>query len=592
MCCVVNMNKVIHIAVLPGDGIGREVMDAALPIFAALDVPVKINIGDIGWSCWQEAGDPVPEHTWQLIREADATLVGAITSKPAREAALDLAPALRHENRTYVSPLIQLRQRLDLFANVRPCFGLLDNKKPFNCCIIRENTEGLYAGFDFHPVPAALKSLIDEQERWQAISSDDLSCSLRLQSKQGLTRLFEFAFQYAETQHMSRVTFADKPNVLRQSSAFARERFESVAGKYPHLKADILNVDAVAYWLVKRPEAFGVIVAENMFGDLLSDVGAAVMGGLGFAPSANIGLEGCYFEPVHGSGPRMKGNTANPSAMFLTIGLLLKQFGYIEQAEKIKQAVKQVVDQGRYLTYDLGGSSSTHEMAQAIISAACDRHFMTQLHQFSSTEISDALDACGVEGALLHIKPLIQGQKLIGPAYTIQYAPYEKTSDSFRSAADYIDHVPAGSVIVIDNLARVDCTVWGGILTQVALAKGIAGTIVHGAVRDINTIRKANYPLWCVDSFMRSGKNRVQKIGEQCPVMISGVTISPGDIMFADEHGVVVIPVRLVDQVIKKALAIQQTEKNIIDAVNGGARLAEARKMHRYDQPWLSGESH
>ncbi len=595
MSCVVNMNRVIHIAVLPGDGIGREVMEAALPIFAALDVPVRLTIGDIGWSCWQKNGDPVPEQTWQLIRDSDATLVGAITSKPAREAWLDLAPVLQDDNRTYVSPLIQLRQQMDLFANVRPCFSLagdnIDDKKSFNFCIIRENTEGLYAGLDFHPVPASLKSLLDEQKRWQAIQPKDLSCTLRLQSKQGLLRLFEFAFQYADTHCLSRVTFADKPNVLRQSSAFARELFESVAAIYPHLKADILNVDAVAYWMIKRPEAFGVIVAENMFGDLLSDVGAAVMGGLGFAPSANIGHDGCYFEPVHGSGPRMKTNSANPSAMFLTIGLLLKHFGYIEQAEKIKQAVKQVIQQGRYLTYDLGGSSSTDDMAKAIISTACDRHPMAQLDHFSSTEISDALDACGVEGALLHIKPLNPGQKLIGPAYTIQYAPYEKTSEGFRPAADYIDNVPAGSVILIDNQARADCTVWGGILTQVALIRGISGTIVHGAVRDVNQIRQANYPLWCVDQFMRSGKNRVHKTGEQCAIIINDVTISPGDIIFADDHGAIVIPVHLVDEVIQKALAIQQTEKNIINAVHGGARLDLARKRYRYEKPWLSGES-
>ncbi len=325
------------------------------------------------------------------------------------------------------------------------------------------------------------------------------------------------------------------------------------------------------------------------------------MGGLGFAPSANIGHTGCYFEPVHGSGPRIKQNSANPSAMFLTIGLLLNHFGYSQQADAIKQAIINVVRKGHFLTYDLGGKSSTIDMAQAIISAASScptTNTMTQgpakqiaqLHQFSSTEISDALDACGVECALLHIKPLTQGKKLIGPAYTIQYSAYEQNTPEFRPASDYIDNVPAQSVILIDNQARVDCTVWGEILTHVALNKGISGTIVNGAVRDVGQIRKTNYPLFCIDHFMRSGKSRVYKTGEQCPITISGITIYPGDFMFADDHGVVIIPIQLIDAVILKALNIQQTEKKIILAVNAGARLDQARKDNRYDQPWLNSE--
>ena len=589
----------IKIAVLAGDGIGREVIDATLPIFEALNLPINLVMGDIGWACWQQTGNPIPEKTWQLIHSADATLVGAITSKPSREAWQELAPELQKDNRTYTSPLIQLRQQLDLFANVRPCFNLSNGQKPFDCCIIRENTEGLYAGFDFHPLPTPIQSLLEQDKRWQATPMDELSCTLRLQSKQGLLRLFEFAFQYARQNQMHRVTFADKPNVLRQSSAFARELFESVAASYPELKVDILNVDAVAYWLVKRPEEFGVIVAENMFGDLLSDVGAAVMGGLGLAPSANIGHTGCYFEPVHGSGPRIKQNSANPCAMFLTIGLLIEHFGYKQQAEFIKQAIMNIIRKGRFLTYDLGGSSSTTDMAQAIIAEASAttsamampqglHKQIAQLQQFSSTEISDALDGCGVEGALLHIKPLTQGQKLIGPAYTVQYSAYEQNAAEFKQAANYIDNVPAHSVIFIDNQARIDCTVWGGILTQAALLKKISGTIVNGAIRDIEQIRQSNYPLFCIDHFMRSGKNRVYKTGEQCSITLNGITINPGDFIFADDNGVVIIPVRLVDEVILKALNIQQTEKKILLAINTGSRLDKARKDNHYDQPWLT----
>ncbi|WP_254596060.1 isocitrate/isopropylmalate dehydrogenase family protein [Legionella micdadei] len=357
----------IKIAVLPGDGIGADVTMAAIPVFKALDIPAELSFGDIGWTFWQKEGNPIPERTWALIKQADATLLGATTSKPEREAKAELAIELNHAKLHYVSPIIQLRQQLDLFANVRPCFNIKAEGPDFNFCVIRENTEGLYSGFDYYPLPAALQSLLQEKQAWQETPNNEISCSLRLQTKKGLTRIFRFAFDYAVRHKMTRVTLADKPNVLRQSGAFARELFESVASDYPHIKADILNVDAVGLWLVRRPEVFGVIVAENMFGDILSDVGAGVMGGLGFAPSANIGQHGGYFEPVHGSAPRIKAHRANPSAMFLTIGLLLNHFGYAKQADKVKRAVKQVIKERRFVSYDLGGQSTTEEMASAII---------------------------------------------------------------------------------------------------------------------------------------------------------------------------------------------------------------------------------
>jgi isocitrate/isopropylmalate dehydrogenase len=360
----------ITIAVLPGDGIGVEVTKAAIPIFAALNIPVQLNFGDIGWTFWQNEGCAIPERTWQLIRQSDTVLLGATTSKPNREALEELGEAFRQKQPAYLSPIIQLRQQLDLFANVRPCFNIKNEGKEFNFTVIRENTEGLYAGFDYHPIPPELTSLLATKPAWGNLDPKELSCSLRLQTKKGLLRLFEFAFQYAKKQKMQRVTLADKPNVLRQSGAFTREIFEEIASHYPHIKADILNVDAVALWMIRRPEDFGVIVAENMFGDILSDVGAGIMGGLGLAPSANIGEKGCYFEPVHGSAPKIMANRANPGAMFLTIALLLRHFGYSSEADLIKQALTKVVQAREYVTYDLGGNSSTEEMAGAILRAA------------------------------------------------------------------------------------------------------------------------------------------------------------------------------------------------------------------------------
>ncbi len=359
----------IKIAVLPGDGIGVDVTHAALPVFNALNIPIELEIGDIGWAYWMNEGTPIPQRTWDLIHNSDATLLGAITSKPSREAQKELSPILQSKNLEYISPVIQLRQQLNLYANVRPCKNIKNSINNFDFCVIRENTEGLYAGFDYHPVPEALKEVLNTKTSWSLIDPEDCAVSLRVQSKVGLLRLFEFAFSYADKENLKRVTFADKPNVLRKSGDFSRKLFESVADKYPHIEAEILNVDAVALWIVKRPEIFGVIVAENMFGDILSDLGAGVAGGLGFAPSANIGEKGCYFEPVHGSAPKVKQNCANPSAMLLTMSLLLKHFSYKQESEAIVRAVTAVVKEGLHVTYDLGGSASTHDMAKAIIDA-------------------------------------------------------------------------------------------------------------------------------------------------------------------------------------------------------------------------------
>ncbi len=212
---------------------------------------------------------------------------------------------------------------------------------------------------------------------------------------------------------------------------------------------------------------------------------------------------------------------------------------------------------------------------------------LARLRTFNSAELSDALDAHGVEGALLHIKPLTSGTQLIGPAYTVKYQPYDKRPEGFNHASDYIDAVPAGSVIVIDNQGRDDCTVWGGILTYVAEIKNIAGAVVNGAVRDLQRIRELKFPLFCHSIYMRTGRNRVYKSGEQCPLEINGVCIRPDDIIFADDNGVLVIPRHLLDAIIEKAHNIRLTEQHIIQSVQAGSSLEEARKTYQYNTPWV-----
>jgi len=357
------------VAVLPGDGIGPEVLHAALPVIDALGLPLTLEHGDIGWEFWRTEGDPVPRRTWDLIGRSDAVLLGATTSKPGREALADLGPHLRERAPHYVSPIIQLRRRLDLFANLRPVENHLGGT-PYRFCVVRENTEGLYAGLDWRRVPEELWPLVAQHPNARRSGPDATTASVRVLTRHGLDRILRFAFDHARAHGHPLVTLADKPNVLRHSSAYARERLEEIAADYPEIEYEILNVDAVALWMTRRPERFGVIVAENMFGDILSDLGGGVMGGLGLAPSANIGEHGNYFEPVHGSAPSLAGTgRANPLAAFLTIGMLLEHLGFGEAAGEVRGAAAHVVRRRDRVTYDLGGTATTEQCASSVLDA-------------------------------------------------------------------------------------------------------------------------------------------------------------------------------------------------------------------------------
>ncbi|PRX50118.1 isocitrate/isopropylmalate dehydrogenase [Prauserella shujinwangii] len=353
------------VAVLPGDGIGPEVVSAALSVLDRLDLPLLLRFGDIGWECWKQEGNPVPERTWRLLEETDTCLLGAVTSKPLREAEVELAGRLRGQGLEFISPVVQLRQRLRLFANIRPVTDLKHGR--FNFVVIRENTEGLYAGLDFHGIQDPLWKEVRDHPNAAESGPASTSVTLRLQTSTGMDRILRFGFEYARRHGYSSLTVADKPNVLRQSGNHLRERLERVGADYPDIGAEILNVDAVALWMVRRPERFGVIVAENMFGDILSDLGAGVMGGLGLAPSGNVGDHGSYFEPVHGSAPGMAGQgRANPVATLLTVALLLDHLELAVPARQLRDAVHAVVLRRTAVTYDLGGNASTSQAAESV----------------------------------------------------------------------------------------------------------------------------------------------------------------------------------------------------------------------------------
>lgn len=218
---------------------------------------------------------------------------------------------------------------------------------------------------------------------------------------------------------------------------------------------------------------------------------------------------------------------------------------------------------------------------------ASDSILLESCQKLDTASLSDALDSLNIAGGIAGLNQQVSGTRCAGFAYTVLYEPvYEQRG--FKNAANYIDDVPANSVIVSSNPERADCTTWGDILTYVAISKKIRGTLIDGAARDIDTVQRLNYPLFSRTRFMQSAKNRVQLKATQIPIEISGVTVSPGDLVVCDSSGCLVIPRDSAEQVIQRAQAVEQTEHKIIDSINRGASLEEARELHRYDQPWLS----
>lgn len=325
-----------RIVLLPGDGIGPEIVDACRPVLAAAFPTWDFTDAAIGWDCWCTGGDPVPRETWRALESADAALMAAITSKPAREADAELAAHLRGTGLTYRSPVLQLRQRLDLYANVRPVEDVLDDDPAdspsprFGFTVVRENTEGLYS-HDFSMRDAASAAETATAGIWDAVKHDptvtrstpeDTAVALRVTTGFAWRRLLRTAAALtgrAADPALRRVTVADKPNILRESGAIIRDAVDEVAAEFPGVEFEIANADAVAMRMITQPRSFDVIAAENLLGDMLSDLGAGLMGGLGLPSSGNIGADHAVFEPVHGSAPDIAGRgIANPAAFLLS----------------------------------------------------------------------------------------------------------------------------------------------------------------------------------------------------------------------------------------------------------------------------------
>ncbi len=364
-----------RIALMPGDGIGNDVMDAARIVLDRIDLDAEYVHADIGWELWRTEGEPLPERTLDILKSCDCSLFAAITSKPKEEAEAELIPELQGKGMVYRSPIVRLRQTFDLYTNLRPCRALKGNPLNFrddiDMVVFRENTQGLYAGVEFHPLPEELRAKLEElsprMSAFAGVPSEDIALSTRIFTREGCRRIVRAAFQYAKNFGYPTVTLVEKPNVIRETSGLMVREARKVAEEYPGIDLWETNVDAMVMWMVKNPQDYGVIVSSNMFGDIISDLAAQLVGGLGFAASGNIGDSFAIFEPTHGSAPKYAGQyKANPTAMLLATKLMLDWLGETETAASLQRAVASVIEEGKVRTYDLGGDSGTLDMARAV----------------------------------------------------------------------------------------------------------------------------------------------------------------------------------------------------------------------------------
>ena len=375
------------IAWMPGDGVGVEVMDATRVVLDRLGFDAQYVPADIGWEFWCREGEALPQRTIDILKKTDCALFGAITSKPREEADAELDPSLRGTGLSYFSPIVRLRQLFDLHTNLRPCKAYPGN--PLNklgddidLVVFRENTEGMYGGVEWFPLPELVAQAMADpavghpgrMKGWFAKGLENVAVSTRIMSRQGCESICRQSFEFAKKFDRKSVTLVEKPNVLRETGGLMTRVFREVAKGYPGIAAWEANIDAMCMWLIKSPREYDVLVAENMFGDIISDLAAGLVGGLGFACAANIGDEYAVFEPTHGSAPKYSGKgVVNPIAMILTAKMMMDWLGEAQHAAAIEGAVAQVIAEGKVQTYDMKGvragtpgAASTMEMAQAV----------------------------------------------------------------------------------------------------------------------------------------------------------------------------------------------------------------------------------
>jgi isocitrate dehydrogenase (NAD+) len=390
------------IVAMPGDGIGKAVLDETIRVLEAAGFEADYVEGDIGWEFWRSEGNPLPQRTIDLIEKHKVGLFGAITSKPKDAAFDELSDDLKKKGLVYSSPIVGLRQHFGLDICMRPCHTYKGNPLNFirrgakndieepevDVVIFRQNTEGLYGGVEWSNPPAKVYDALMTHPKFVSnfggTPQDEISVSTRIFTKTATERILRAAFEHAKEYGYKSVTVCEKPNVIRETSGMMFKMAQKMqAEDYPNIELWNTNIDAQMMWLTKVPEDYGVIVAGNMFGDIVSDGFAGLIGGLGFAcsaqfnPDSGIGV----FEPTHGSAPKYadyETSIVNPIAMIESACMMLDFIKEDEIAKKIRKAVADVISEGKVRTYDMSkmrgkadvinhGAASTIEMADAVI---------------------------------------------------------------------------------------------------------------------------------------------------------------------------------------------------------------------------------
>jgi isocitrate dehydrogenase (NAD+) len=383
---------------MPGDGIGKVVLPEAIKVLDKAGFSAEYVHGDIGWDFWCSEGNALPDRTVKLLERHKIGLFGAITSKPKWDADAELDPQLKGKGLVYYSPIVTMRQTFDLDLCVRPIRSFPGNPLNFvrktldggfeepvvDAVIFRQGTEGSYAGVEWTNPPERVREAFATHKKFKAFAAvrgEDLAISTRIVTRDVTRRLIREAFEYAKKFGYKSVTVAEKPNVLRETSGMIEGEARAIAKEYPGIALWSVNIDAIMMWLTKNPEEYGVFVCENLFGDILSDAFAGLVGGLGFACSGNIGREYAVFEPTHGSAPkyeRLNPSIVNPIAMILSAAMLCDHVGERDKGDKIRAAVAAVVKEGKVRTYDMmrlpggpkvfeKGACTTQQMTEAIL---------------------------------------------------------------------------------------------------------------------------------------------------------------------------------------------------------------------------------
>jgi len=352
-----------NITLIPGDGTGPEISEATRRVIEATGVPIQWDVQNAGVDVYEKEGTPLPQRVIDSIRKNKVAIKGPVTTP--------VGTGFRSVN-------VTLRQVLDLYCCLRPSRifkGVRTRFENVDLVIVRENTEDLYAGIEFEKDSEGAKNIIEliHSLTGKAIRSDS-GISIKPISVFGTERIVRFAFEYARKNRRKKVTAVHKANIMKYSDGLFLETARSVAQKYPDIEFEDRIIDNMCMQLVQKPELYDVMVLPNLYGDIVSDLAAGLIGGLGVAPGANLGEDCAVFEPVHGSAPKYKGlNKVNPLAMILSGVMMLRHLGELEAAEKLEAAVAAVIEEGKDVTYDLKpapndpSAATTSRFADAVI---------------------------------------------------------------------------------------------------------------------------------------------------------------------------------------------------------------------------------